>query len=98
MVALDAVLRGGVRPAGLALMSGTLVNEAGWRPHFPALAGLNVAQSHGTRDELLPFDGAERLHACLTSAGAKVDWVPFRGGHEIPSAALDAVSRLVRAG
>jgi phospholipase/carboxylesterase len=97
MVALDAFLRGGVRPAGLVVMSGTLVNEASWSPHSAALKDLPVVQTHGTLDELLPFDGAERLRDRLTAAGAKLTWVQFRGGHEIPPAALEAVARLVRA-
>jgi phospholipase/carboxylesterase len=96
MVALDAILRGAVRPAGLVLMSGTLVNEAGWSPHFAALKDLPVVQTHGTLDELLPFEGAKRLRDRLAAAGAKLTWVPFRGGHEIPPAALEAVAGLVR--
>jgi phospholipase/carboxylesterase len=96
ILALDAFLRGGVRPTGLALMSGTLVNEAAWAPLFPALKGLPVVQTHGTLDELLPFDGAERLRAHLVAAGAKLEWVPFRGGHELPPAALEALARLLR--
>jgi phospholipase/carboxylesterase len=96
MLALDAFLLGGLRPAGLVLMSGTLVHEAKWAPHFSELKGIPVVQSHGTHDDLLPFDGADRLRARLVAAGAKLDWVRFAGGHEIPGAALDAVARLVR--
>jgi predicted esterase len=46
---------------------------------------------------LLPFAIAEELRDRLRTAGARVDWHPFLGGHEIPPEALEAVGKLVRA-
>ena len=53
--------------------------------------------SHGRNDTLLPFAVAEILRDRLAAAGAKVDWLPFVGGHEIPPTVLDAVGTFLRA-
>ena len=41
-------------------------------------------QSHGLGDPLLPFSVAEQLGKLLEGAGAKREFHPFRGQHEIP--------------
>jgi phospholipase/carboxylesterase len=84
MLALDVALHRARPPAGLLLMSGTLVNEAAWRPRLASLRGVPVLQSHGRADGLLPYVAAEVLRDRLRAAGAAVEWVPFLGGHEIP--------------
>ncbi len=96
MVSLDVALHRPRPPAGLILMSGTLLAEGVWRPRMPSLAGVPVMLSHGRNDALLPYHVAEMLRDRLTEAGAAVDWQPFLGGHEIPRAALDAASQLLR--
>jgi phospholipase/carboxylesterase len=55
-----------------------------------------VFQSHGTHDTLLPFAISELLRDHLKTAGAKLEWCEFRGGHEIPPAVLDGVGNLLR--
>ena len=95
MIALDAALHRDVAPAGLVLMSGTLLAEAEWQPLFAKLAGVPIELSHGKRDPLLPFAVSELLRDRLTAAGAVVDWQPFDGGHEIPPPVLDAVAELL---
>lgn len=95
MVSLDVALHRKVAPAGLALMSGTLLAEAEWTPRMATLAGVPVVQSHGRHDQLLPYAIAEVLRDKLVAAGAKVDWQPFGGGHEIPPPVLAAVARLI---
>ena len=97
MVALDVALHRTAPPAGLILMSGTLLAEGEWGPRMASLKGVPVMQSHGKHDMLLPFSIAELLHDRLRAAGAEVDWQPFAGGHEIPSPVLDAVATLLRA-
>ena len=47
--------------------------------------------SHGRSDELLPFAVAEGLRNTLMAHGMTVEWVPFRGGHEIPFNVVDGV-------
>jgi phospholipase/carboxylesterase len=96
MLALDVALHRDAPPAGLVLMSGTLIAESVWQARMASLAGVPVMQSHGRRDGLLPFSVAEILRDRLTAAGAAVDWVPFGGAHEIPPVVLDHASQLLR--
>lgn len=98
MLALDVALHRPVKPAALLLMSGTLLAESEWMPRMPSLAGMRIVQSHGRADGLLPFSIAELLRDRLVEAGAKVEWVPFVGGHEIPRAVLAAATRLLAPG
>lgn len=97
MLALDVALHQATPPAGLVLMSGTLLAQAVWGPRMPTLAGVPVLLSHGRSDGLLPFAIAEALREQLTAAGAAVTWVPFAGGHEIPPPVLTAFAGLLRA-
>ncbi len=85
--------------AGLVLLSGTFLVPSEWTPLMPARAGLPVLMSHGRQDPLLPFAHAERLRDAWKAAGAELEWIEFRGGHEIPRNVVDGVSKLVtRAG
>lgn len=97
MLALDVALHRGAPPAGLILMSGTVIAESAWQPRMATLAGVPVMLSHGRQDSLLPFRVAELLRDRLTAARAQVDWQPFQGGHEIPRTVLAAAGRLLRA-
>jgi len=97
MLALDVALHRAAPPAGLILMSGTLLAEAEWQPRLASLAGVPVMLSHGRQDGLLPFGTAELLRDRLGAAGAAVDWQPFAGGHEIPPSVTDAAGKLLRA-
>jgi phospholipase/carboxylesterase len=81
--------------AGLVLLSGTLLAAHEWAPQLEARAGLPVFQSHGSGDPLLPYRMAERLRDLLTAAGLAVEWVPFRGGHEIPPAVMAALGAFI---
>jgi len=40
-------------------------------------------------DQLLPSFMAEQLRDLLKQAGLSVEWVGFRGGHEIPGLVLE---------
>jgi phospholipase/carboxylesterase len=96
MLALDGARHRATPPAGLILMSGTVIAEPVWQPRMATLAGVPVMLSHGRQDSLLPFGIAELLRDRLTAAGAQVDWQPFQGGHEIPMPVLAAAKRLLR--
>jgi phospholipase/carboxylesterase len=96
MLALDVALHREKPPAGLILMSGTVIAESEWTPRLPSLAGVPVIQSHGRHDMLLPFSVAEALRDKLRAAGAKVDWHQFVGGHEIPPPVIEAAGALLR--
>jgi phospholipase/carboxylesterase len=96
MLACDVALHAPQRPAGLLLLSSTLLAQRVWEPLMPRLAGLPVLQTHGLYDPLLAFDDAERLRDLLRAAGADVTFVSFPGGHDIPPPALEAAASFVR--
>lgn len=96
MLALDVALHLEGKLKGLVLLSTTLIAESIWRARMPRLASLRVFQSHGQLDPILPFLAATELEGLLTEAGAQVSFVPFRGGHEIPSAVLGQLLRFLR--
>jgi phospholipase/carboxylesterase len=96
MLACDLALRSTRPIAGLALLSGTLLAQSDWTKGMPARRGLRALVTHGQADPLLPFAQAEKLRDALTAGGLDVRWVPFRGGHEIPPVAFDALTKHVR--
>jgi phospholipase/carboxylesterase len=96
MLALDVALHRERPPAGLILMSGTLINQAEWTPRLPSLRGIPVLLSHGRADALLPYAAAETLRDRLREAGADVQWHPFVGGHEIPRVIVAAAGAFLR--
>ncbi len=98
MLACDVALSEPERPlAGLVLLSGTLLAEPRWRRLFAGRAGLRVLQSHGQHDPILPFGVAERLRDALVEGGASMEFVAFRGGHEIPMPVLARLGAFVSA-
>lgn len=96
MLSLDVALHRDAAPAGLLLMSGTLLAESIWQARMPRLRGVPVVLSHGHHDSLLPFSVAEILRDQLVEGGAAVDWVPHNGAHEIPQVVLEHASTLLR--
>ncbi len=88
MLSLDVALRSNRPLAGLVLFSTTLLCKDEWLPRMSTRAGLRVFQSHGQLDPLLPFFLADLVREELTRAGLSVDFVPFRGAHEIPQASV----------
>ncbi len=95
MLALDVALHREVAPAGLVLLSGTLLAQAIWETRMTKLAHVPVFQSHGMHDQLLPFSIAELLRDEMRAAGANVEWCAVHGGHEIPPSVLDGVTKLL---
>lgn len=84
MLATDVTLQLEENPAGLVVLSGTLLNEDVWRERSVHHKLLRVFQSHGSNDPILPFAAAGWLRDLLNHAGADVEFLPFSGGHEIP--------------
>ena len=72
----------------IVLLSPTIVDEPAWRAGMARRHGLRVFVSHGRRDEILPYDLADRLQQQMRDAGLRVTWVPFPGGHDIPAAVV----------
>jgi len=84
MLALDFVLRGPSRVDGLILMSASRVALEDWQPRRARLDGLPVFVSHGQSDRDLAFAAGEALRDFVLDSGARVSWVPFESGHEMP--------------
>lgn len=95
MLTTDITLRLEESPAALLVYSGTLLAEPEWRELAPKRAGLQVIQSHGTVDPILPFEAAGWLRDLLTEAGLNVEFIPFQGIHTIPLEALQVSAPLI---
>jgi phospholipase/carboxylesterase len=95
MLSCDVALRSDRALGGLSLLSTTLMCRQIWEPRMALRKDLPVLQTHGRRDELLPFEGAVALRDLLRAAGCAVDWVEFSGGHEVPHAALEGLAKLI---
>jgi len=95
MAACNAVFTRNVIPAGLVVLSGTPVNLAAWKTGMASKCGVPVFQSHGRHDALLSFQAAEQLRDEMRKTGLSTEWVPFRGGHEIPMPVLEGLSQFL---
>jgi phospholipase/carboxylesterase len=95
MLATDVTLRAERAPAGLVILSGAPVCADEWKELAPKRAGLPVLQSHGRADPILPYQGAEWLRDLLAGSRLPVDFVPFNGGHGIPSGVLERLGPFV---
>jgi len=83
MLTTDVALRLPEAPAGLVLLSGTLLLEDEWAKLAPGRKGLKVFQGHGRQDPLLAYPTAEWLRELLVGGGLEVTFHPFDGGHTI---------------
>jgi phospholipase/carboxylesterase len=93
MLATDATLRAKRSPRGLFCLSGNLLNAKEWADLARHRKGLDVFQSHGRQDPILPYGGAEDLRACLETAGCNVSFLPFDGGHTISQGGVAEMAR-----
>jgi phospholipase/carboxylesterase len=96
MLATDVALRLKKPPAGLCILSGGLINETEWQRLAKERGPLDVLQSHGREDSILPFSTGEALRDLLTSVGAHVDFYAFDGDHEIPLEVLHRLTHFIR--
>lgn len=96
MLAADVALHDDDRFAGLLLLSGTIVAEDVWTERIERVRDVPVLVSHGRSDTVLPFSAAERLRDLFQRGGARVEWVPFDGGHAIPSDVRDRAALFLR--
>lgn len=86
MLTCDTLLRRPRPVAGVVLLSASRLAFDEWAPFLAAgnVRDLPFLVSHGTADPDLAFSAGDALKSCLAEAGAKVTWVPFDQGHEIP--------------
>ena len=97
MVTTDVALRLEEAPAGLCILSGTLICQDDWKQRAEKRQGLPVLQSHGRYDNILVFRQAERLHKLFKDAGLAVDFIPFDGPHTIAPEALERMAEFLHA-
>lgn len=81
-----------IAPAGLLILSGTLIRESAWKAGLTRHAGLSVFQSHGRFDNVLPMVAAEWLRDLFVQAGLTVDFHAFPGSHGIPWEILESAA------
>lgn len=84
MLACDTALREQPTIAALALLSASRIALDEWEPLVHRVRGLPILVSHGRVDTDLGFSAGEGLRDLLVRGGARVTWVPFDSGHEIP--------------
>jgi predicted esterase len=97
MMAVDLALRAQKAPAGVAILSGTLVDRKSVAALAPKRAGLAFFQSHGSVDPILGFQEALKLETALMGAGWKGALRRFEGGHGIPPELLPELGAWLQA-
>jgi phospholipase/carboxylesterase len=97
MMAVDLALRAPSAPAGVAILSGTFVDQKSVAALAPKRAGLAFFQSHGSVDAILGFQEALKLEKALTDAGWKGELRRFEGGHGIPPELLPELGAWLQA-
>ena len=95
MLATDTVLRMKSNPAALAVLSGSMLCQAEWQTLAPNHKGLNVLQSHGRQDPVLPFEGGVKLRDLLKDSGANIEFIPFNGEHGIAFEVIQTLAGLL---
>ncbi len=96
MLATEITLHTYENPAGLILLSTTLVNKKNWEKAAHNHAGVKFFQSHGKDDTLLPFNRAQEVETLLIQGGLQGKLHSFSGGHEIPSSVLMELSAFLK--
>jgi phospholipase/carboxylesterase len=97
VLALDVALHDPRSLRGLALLSGTIVNERDWFARLSSRRGLPVFVAHSPQDTVLPFVLAQRLRLALVANGWQVTWRSFEGGHAMPAEVIAALGGFARA-
>ncbi len=95
MLSTEVALQLPVAPAGLVILSGSLINHDEWEKLLPARSGMPVLQSHGRYDPILPFEAATTLRDELAAAGNPVEFLEFPGAHEIPFEVMKQMAEFV---
>ncbi|MDR3625174.1 MAG: dienelactone hydrolase family protein [Chlamydiales bacterium] len=88
MLATDVALKMQENLAGLAILSGSVINEAEWKSHALRHKGLHFFQSHGDEDTILSIDLAKRLESLFKDSGLLGALQVFQDGHTIPEEVL----------
>ncbi len=95
MASTDVVLRTGLEPAALVLMSGTMLCREEWTQLAGKHPGVPVIQTHGTMDMVLPIEPSEWLRDMLQENGFDVQYASFAGPHTVPPEALQMTAQKI---
>ncbi|OFZ18901.1 MAG: hypothetical protein A2Z20_12390 [Bdellovibrionales bacterium RBG_16_40_8] len=93
MLAIELTLSHKKKPAGLVLMSATLICKERWKKMASTCRDLTFIQSHGKNDVLLGFNYAEDLYNLLTANDLFGEFIGFNGGHEIPPKVIEKIGQ-----
>ena len=96
MLATEVTLRLKEKPAGLAILSGALVNATEWRKLALEMPGFKFYQSHGNRDSVLQHEGALMLERLFKEAHWDGKLQTFNGKHEIPFEVISQLDNFLR--
>lgn len=94
MLSLDVALNYPGTLRGVILWSCAFINEEAWTELAKQRDSMNIFQSHGTLDPILPYAGAEYLGRTLAEHGHEVEFCKFEGQHQIPMEGLIAVNKM----
>jgi len=92
IISSDIAFRTNEPIQALIILSGTAVDESTWIHGMATKRNLPVFISHGRKDNIFSFEIANRLQQEMRNAGMNVTWVPFEGGHEIPTEVVNALN------
>ena len=95
MLSTDVALHASEPLGGLIVWSGALINEPVWKKLAEQQSPLNIVESHGTQDPILPIEAARDLKAMLTAAGHQVRYAEFVGPHTIPLEGLQLAAQMI---
>lgn len=95
MVSTEVTLSQPEDISALVLYSPTLLDEKNWSQKAAGLRDKHILLSHGTRDTVLPYAGAQRLYDIFKAKGADIRMVSFPGAHEIPNQVLQQTRELI---
>lgn len=92
MLSTELVLSQMIKPQGLFILSGNMVNQKEWLPKMKECPKTPIFQSHGEQDQVLGYKYAQSLQDHLEDNDFVVEFHAFRGGHEIPRNVLQQLS------
>ncbi|MEG0037493.1 MAG: hypothetical protein RSB82_03190 [Victivallaceae bacterium] len=98
MISTDVILSSHHQFPGLFVLSGTLVKETKWRQYAMTKKKLSIIQTHGTRDDILPWKAAKKLSEVLQGPGITSEFISFDGGHEIPGILFNKFVSVIESG
>ena len=95
MLATDVALRLPLAPAALVIFSGTFISAPDWTRLAKVRTGMQVLQSHGRQDPVLPLEAALSLREMFHAAGTPLEFIEFGGGHAIPAEAMRSLAAML---